>query len=184
MYFHILIIILHYFTNYLIILKIPDKSKSKNIDWAQKQEQWYIFKKGMILLIYCVTLLIISSSFVHHLIYLFQLSFPDTKDIPMQKNHLYRYINNAPIPIYPKKILVTLSEKNVFHRNIRLNFWIITRIFNLNIVCYFLNILASQDVLTGFTSGGPITKTIKNLGLTKHSQKTVERMCQMVNRCK
>ena len=55
---------------------------------------------------------------------------------------------------------------------------------NLNIASYFLNILASPDESTWNTIGGPITKTINNPGLTKHHQKTVERMWHMFNRCK
>ena len=45
---------------------------------------------------------------------------------------------------------------------------------NLKIAYYFLNILAYPGVLTWFTTGGPIKKTINILGLTKHHQKTVE----------
>ena len=55
---------------------------------------------------------------------------------------------------------------------------------NLNIASYFLNILASPDVSTCFTIGGPIKKTIKQLGLTKNHPKTVEITWHMVNRCK
>ena len=57
-------------------------------------------------------------------------------------------------------------------------------LLDLNIASYFLNILASPDVPTWFTTGGTITKTIKHLGLTKHHRKTVERMWHMLNRCK
>ena len=55
--------------------------------------------------------------------------------------------------------------------------------FNLNIASYFLNILASPDVSTWLTTGGPITKTIKNHVLTKHHLRTVEIMWLMVNIC-
>ena len=48
-------------------------------------------------------------------------------------------------------------------------------IINLNIACYFINILASPDESTWSTTGGPINKTIEHLGLTRHHQKTVER---------
>ena len=54
---------------------------------------------------------------------------------------------------------------------------------NLNIDSYFLDILASLDVLTWFATIGPITKTIKNLGLPKHHQNTVEITCHMINWC-
>ena len=58
------------------------------------------------------------------------------------------------------------------------------KILNLNIASYFLKILAYPDVSTWSTTGGPINKTIKHLGLTKHHQKTVERKWYMVNKCK
>ena len=57
-------------------------------------------------------------------------------------------------------------------------------ILNLNIASYFLNILASPDVSTWSTTGGPKNKTIKHLGLTRHHQKTVKRTWHMVNKCK
>ena len=38
-------------------------------------------------------------------------------------------------------------------------------------------------MLTWFITGGPITKTIKYLGLTKHYILTLERMWQVVNSC-
>ena len=44
--------------------------------------------------------------------------------------------------------------------------------------------LASLEVLTWFTTVGPINKTIKHLGLTRHDQKTVEITWHMVNKCK
>ena len=55
---------------------------------------------------------------------------------------------------------------------------------NLNIASYFLNILDSPDVLTWFTIVGPITKTIKYIGLTEHHQNKLEITWHMVNRCK
>ena len=57
-------------------------------------------------------------------------------------------------------------------------------LLNLNIASYFINILVSPDVLTWFATGGPINKTIKHPGLTRHHQKTAERTWHMVNRCK
>ena len=127
----------------------------------------------MIFLLYCVTLLIISLSFVHHLIYLFHLQFIYTKDNPTQEDQLYRYINNVPIQIYPKKSKWHFQKKNkrppkhlskLVNNNTTLN---------LNIVSYSLNILASPDVSTWFTTGGTIIKTIKHLGLNKNQRKTV-----------
>ena len=55
---------------------------------------------------------------------------------------------------------------------------------NLNITCYFLNKLDSPDVLTWYTTGGPVTKTINHFDLTKHHRKKVEITYLMVNRCK
>ena len=55
---------------------------------------------------------------------------------------------------------------------------------NLGIASYFLNILASPDVSTWFTTGVPITKTIKHLDITKYHQNTVEITLHMVNWCK
>ena len=57
-------------------------------------------------------------------------------------------------------------------------------ILNLKIASYFLNILSSPDVLKCSTTGGPINKTIKHPGLTRHHQKTTERTWHMVNKCK
>ena len=54
---------------------------------------------------------------------------------------------------------------------------------NLKIASYFLNILASPDVSTMSTTGGPINET-KNLGLTRHHKKKVKRTWYMVNKCK
>ena len=57
-------------------------------------------------------------------------------------------------------------------------------LLNLNIASYFLNIFASPDASTWSTTGGPIDKTIKHLGLTRHHRKTVERTWHMFNKCK
>ena len=38
----------------------------------------------------------------------------------------------------------------------------------LNIVSYYLKHLENPDISTWNTSGGPITQTIKHLGLNKH----------------
>ena len=69
---------------------------------------------------------------------------------------------------FTPKIQVTFSEQN---RPLpkKLSTLVNDKItMNLNITSYFLNILASPDVSTWFTTGGPITKTIKYIGLTKH----------------
>ena len=74
------------------------------------------------------------------------------------EDRLYRSINNSPIPIYPKKIQVTLSEENrpppkhmykLLNKNTSLN---------LNIASYFLRILASPYLSTWFATVGPIKK--------------------------
>ena len=57
-------------------------------------------------------------------------------------------------------------------------------LLNLNIASYFLNILASPDALTWYTTGGPINKTIKNPGLTRNHRKILERTWHMVNKYK
>ena len=57
-------------------------------------------------------------------------------------------------------------------------------ILNLNIASYFLIFFASPDVSTWSTTGGPLNKTIKHLGLTRHHLKTAERTWHMVNQCK
>ena len=57
------------------------------------------------------------------------------------------------------------------------------KILNLNIASYFLNVSASPDESTCSTKGGPINKTIENLGLTRHHQNTIERTWHMVNKC-
>ena len=49
---------------------------------------------------------------------------------------------------------------------------------------YFLNNLASPNESTWSTIGGPINKTIKHLGLTRHHEHKVERTGHMVNKCK
>ena len=80
------------------------------------------------------------------------------------------------IPIYPQKVQVSLSEQNLpppKHLSKLVNN---NTTINLNIASYFLNILAYPDVSTWYTTGVPITKTIKYIGLTKHHQRTVEIM--------
>ena len=83
-----------------------------------------------------------------------------------------------------QKIQVTLSEQNRqppkhFSKLVNNN-----TTLNLKIASYFLNILASPDVSKWFTTVGPITKTIKHIGRTKHHRKTLERTWNIVNWCK
>ena len=46
-------------------------------------------------------------------------------------------------------------------------------ILNLTIASYFFNILASPDESTWSTTGRPINKAIKRLGLTRHHRQKV-----------
>ena len=87
------------------------------------------------------------------------------------------------IPIYPQNIQVSMPEQN--RPPLKLFFKRVNNIttLNLNIAFYFLNILDSPYLLTLYTTGGAITKTIKLLGLTKHHKMTVERTWIMVNSC-
>ena len=52
---------------------------------------------------------------------------------------------------------------------------------NLNIASYYLNHLASPDISTWHTGGGPITQTTKNLGLHNDNKRDVERTRKMAN---
>ena len=96
----------------------------------------------------------------------------------------YRATNNAPTQIYPQYTQVTFSEEkrtSPKHLSKLVNK---NTLLTLNIASYFLNILASPDVSTWFTTGVTITKTIKHFGLNKHHQNTVKRTWRMVNSCK
>ena len=113
-----------------------------------------------------------------HIVYLY------ATENPMLEDHSNKSTNNVPTPIYTQKIQVTLSEEkrpSPHHLSKLVNK---NTILNLNIASYYLNILASPDVLTWSTTGRHISKTIKHLGLTIHHQKTVERTWHMVNKCK
>ena len=90
---------------------------------------------------------------------------------------------NELTPIYPPKKLPLLEEKSPTpqHFSKLVNN---KKNLNLNIASYYLNVLASPDESTWSTTGGPINKTIKHLGLTRHHWKTVERTWHMVNKCK
>ena len=94
------------------------------------------------------------------------------------------YIHLKKNPIYPKKIQVSFSEQNRlppehFSKLVNNN-----TTLNLNIASYFINVLVSPDVLTWYTTDGPMKKTINCLGLTKHHRRTVERTWLTVNKCK
>ena len=102
---------------------------------------------------------------------------------PTLEDHSNKSSTNVPTPIYPKKIQVPVTEEKTSPQNLSK---LVNRktILKLNIASYFLNILAYPDVLTWSTTGGPINKTIKHLGLTIHHLKTAERTWHMVNKCK
>ena len=110
-------------------------------------------------MLYYVPLLIIILSFVRPIICIFYLSFFRTKDNPTQEDHSSLPSKHALIPIYPTNIQFSLSAQNLppskylsklVNNNTILN-------LNMNITYYFLNILASPDVSTWYTTGGPIT---------------------------
>ena len=91
---------------------------------------------------------------------------------------------NVPTPIYAQNIQVTLPEEKILSPIVLSKLVNKNTLLNMNIASYFLNILASPDVSTWFTTCGPINKKIKHLGLTRHQRNTVERTWNMVNRCK
>ena len=123
---------------------------------------------------YCL-LFVLFISF--HILFLYATENPTLVD------HLNKSYTNQPSSIYTKKKLPLLEEKSPspqhFSKLLNKN-----TILNLNIASYFLNIIASPDVSTWSTTGGPIHKKIKHLGLTRHHRKTVERTWHMVNKCK
>ena len=84
----------------------------------------------------------------------------------------------------PQKLQVPLSEEKRLSPQHLSKLVNKNTLLNLNIASYFINVLASPDVSTWSTTGGPINKTIKNLGLNRHHQKTVEIMWHVVNKYK
>ena len=125
--------------------------------------------------------LIICSSYY---LSIFIFHFFTLKIIQHRKITLNISINNAPITIYTKNIQVIFPEQNRLPQKYLSKLVNNNTTMNLNIASYFINILASPDVSTWFTTCGTMAKTIKHLGLTKHHQNKVERMWHMVNRCK
>ena len=83
----------------------------------------------------------------------------------------------------PKKYKFHCQKKKYHHHSISLNLWI-KKNLNLNTASYFLDILASPDVSTWSTTCGPIKKTIKHLGLTRHHQNKADITWHIVNKCK
>ena len=123
---------------------------------------------------YCL-LFVLFFSF--HILFLY-----DTEN-PTLVDHSNKSSPNELTPIHPKKKLPLSEEKSPTPQHLSK---LVNKntILNLNIASYFLNILASLDVSTWSTTSGPIHKTIKHLGLTRHHRKKVERMWHMVNKCK
>ena len=102
------------------------------------------------------------------LIICFHIVFPYATENPTLEDHSNKSSTNVPTPIYPKEKKLPLSEEKEtspqhFSKLVNKN-----TILNLNIASYFLNILASPDVSTWSTTGGPMNKTIKHLVLTRH----------------
>ena len=128
------------------------------------------------LLLYYVIFLNISLYFLFFIVFIcFHIIFLCATENPTLEDRSNKSTNNVPTPIYPQKIQVLLSEEkrpSPQHLSKLVNK---KRLLNLNIASYFLNILASPDVSTWSTTSGPINKTIKHLGLTRHYRKTVER---------
>ena len=114
----------------------------------------------------------------------FNIIFLYATENPTLEDHSNRSTNNVLTPIYPQNIQIKLSEEKRPSPKYLSKLVNKNTLLNLNIDSYFLNILASPYVSTWFTTGGPINKTIKNLGLTRHHQKTSERTWRMVNKCK
>ena len=117
------------------------------------------------------------------LFFSFHIFFLYATENPTLEDHSNKSYTNQPSSIYTKKKLPLLEEKSTspqhFYKLVNKN-----TILNLNIASYLLNILASPDESTWSTTGGPINKTIKHLGLTRHHRNTVERTWNMVNKCK
>ena len=120
---------------------------------------------------------LLLSTYPHSLhllsIYHIRIIFIYATEKPALEDHSNKPTNYVLTPIYPPKIQVTLSEEkrpSPQHLSKLVNK---KTLLNLNIAYYFLNILASPDVSTCFTTGGPINKTIKHLGLTRHHKNKV-----------
>ena len=124
-------------------------------------------------LLYYVIFLNISFSFLFFVLFIcFHIIFLYDTDNPTLEDHSNKSTNNVPTPIYPQKIQVPLSEKKPSPQHLSK---LVNKntLLNLNIASYCLNILASPDVSTWSTTGGPITIKIKHLGLTRYHRNTV-----------
>ena len=136
-------------------------------------------------MLYYVILLNIRFSFLFFILFIcFRIIFSLRYREPNARKNSNKSTNNVPTPIYLQKIQVTLSEEKRLppqHLSKLVNK---NTLLNLNTASYFLNILASPDVSTWSTTGGPINKTIKCLGLPRHHLNTVKITWRMVNKCK
>ena len=135
--------------------------------------------------LYYVIILNIRFSFLFFILFIcFRITFLYATENPTLEDHSNKYTNTVQTPIYFQKIQVPLSEEKRLSPQHLSKLVNKNTLLNLNIASYFLSILASPDVSTWSTTGGPINITIKNVGLTRHHRKTVERAWHMFNRCK
>ena len=135
-------------------------------------------------MLYYVIFLNISLSSVIHLIYMFSYHFSFT----LQRTQRWKITHIDPLTMHqlqyiPKKYKLHYQKKNTVTKYLSK---LVNKntLLNLKITSDFLNILASPYVLTWYTIGGTINKTIKHLGLTRYHRKTVEITWHMVNKRK
>ena len=135
-------------------------------------------------LLYYVIFLIISFYFLFFVLFIcFRIIVLYATENPMLEDHSNKPTKNVPTLIYPKKYKFHCQKKKMTPQHLSK---LVNKntILNLSIASCFLNILASPNVSTWSTTGGPINKTIKHLGLTRHHRKTIERTWHVVNQCK
>ena len=117
-------------------------------------------------LIYYVILLNVSFSFLFFIFFICcHIVFLYATENPTLEDHSNKSSTNVPTLIYPPpKIPLSEEEKLPQHFSKLVNK---NTILNLIIASYFINILASPDVSTWSTTGGPM-KNKKYIGLTRH----------------
>ena len=164
---------------------MPKIAKCKSINRANKWEQWYTKQdsKRLVFFFFCNLIyyqIIISSSSYLSFSYLvcWHQRRPNT-----WRSLIYIHLK-TPITIYPKNIEISLIDQKQPPPKHMFKLMNNNTTLNLNIASYFINILDSSNVLTWYTTGGPITKTINHIGITKNHLRTVERTSHMVNMCK
>ena len=134
---------------------MPRKAKSKSINRAQKWKQWYIQQDSKWYVL--VFIMLSSSIWAYRLLFVlfisFHILFIYATDNPTLEDHSNKSSPNELTPIYPKQIPL-LEEKIPLPQHLSK---LVNKntILNLNIASYFLNILASPDVSTWSTYGGP-----------------------------